>query len=309
MCYGFIKPPRDAPQGQCGIGARCADFVGRHAEDALTVLQAVKLGQQAPAEARRRLPERSAEGALRKTVIFVRHGQAVHNIVEERAKEQAARQAKACGHAKDSEEFQAAVKLARLAALSDEALRDAALSEVGEAQIEATRHKLERMAVASQPLPRPTAVLVSPLLRTLQTAAILFPEHPNVHVCKVLCERRTGLPCDLCSDQNRIALRFPNIDFDQDLLPQCASIVSEKSEEDAVDLRRRTASLAALLRHLEDETVAVVSHKGFLRELQRGPLHHGDATEFGQAEARVFDVTLWPDGSMDAHEFEDAEAA
>ena len=35
-----------------------------------------------------------------------------------------------------------------------------------------------------QGYPQPTAVYVSPLQRTLQTAAILFPEHPGIHVTR-----------------------------------------------------------------------------------------------------------------------------
>ena len=35
-----------------------------------------------------------------------------------------------------------------------------------------------------QGYPQPTAIYVSPLQRTLQTAAILFPEHPGIHVAR-----------------------------------------------------------------------------------------------------------------------------
>ena len=37
-------------------------------------------------------------------------------------------------------------------------------------------------------LPEPTNLLVSPLQRTLQTASIIFPEHPNAHVRELLVE-------------------------------------------------------------------------------------------------------------------------
>mmetsp|Transcript_120245 Transcript_120245/g.312106 ORF Transcript_120245/g.312106 Transcript_120245/m.312106 type:complete len:308 (+) Transcript_120245:89-1012(+) len=301
MCYGFLQVPRGVPQHRRAVAESLADAGAKGDEDLHATTAAVEVEQvHVP-----RVAEDIEGDVIHKTVIFVRHGQALHNVIEERVKEQVAREAEACGHTKDSKEFQAAVKQARLAALSDETLRDAALSKLGEAQLLETRDMLERLT-GSRSLPQPTAVLVSPLFRALQTAAILFPEHPNTHVCNVLSERKTGLPCDCCSDRSSVAAHFPNIDFDHDLSPQYCSVCSNGREEDVLDVRCRSASLAKMLQHMDDQTIAVVSHKGFLRELERGPLHHACAKEFKPAELRVFHVTLWPDGSMDASDLVDS---
>merc|ERR1719343_922506 len=54
---------------------------------------------------------------------------------------------------------------------------------------------------------RPQVVMVSPLERTLQTAALIFPGHPNTHVVEALRERRTGLPCDERKRAEEVARR------------------------------------------------------------------------------------------------------
>jgi len=302
MCRGFPAAPGTVPQCPDVIAACAPELGAKYAKAGLVIPEAVRSARAPP------VPGLIGERVVHKTVFFVRHGQALHNVVEEHVKDRAAREAKTCGYAKVSEQFQAMVKQARVAALSDETLRDAALSELGKAQLLETKRRLERMTSGPQSLHKPTAVLVSPLFRTLQSAAILFPEHPDVHVCKVIRERNTGLPCDACSDQSRVSFHFPHVDFDKDLFVQCESnsIRGDDCEEDAAALRQRTADLAQALRAVEDETVAVVSHKAFLRELERGPLHHVDAKEFKPAELRVFDVALWPDGSMDAIELKDS---
>jgi broad specificity phosphatase PhoE len=240
------------------------------------------------------------DSPVKKRVFFLRHGQAVHNIVEDQVKMRVAKEAQAMGHAKGSEAVELLIKQARFEALSDETLRDAALSELGRQQLLATQAKMDGSDHSL-----PTAVLVSPLLRTLQSAAIVFPSHSSIHVCPLLRERNTGMPCDLPSQQSLKRVKFPNVDFTADMLPHQSSVSRDNEVEDASALRLRTAGLAEVLRNLKDQNVAVVSHKGFLRELERGPLGRSQATEFKPAELRVLDVTIWSDGSMDAEECED----
>jgi len=235
---------------------------------------------------------------IRKTVFFVRHGQALHNIREEEAKARAAAEAHELGLCEGSPGLDAFVRAARDAALSDEALLDASLSDLGKAQLAETRAKIQGMT-AAEGLPEPTAVLVSPLLRTLQSASILFPGHGNMRVCEMLRERRTGLPCDEHSPLNGDAEEFAHVDFEDDMSPQ-SSICSDDSVEDSSSLRERTAALSEVLCRVPDDVVCVVSHKGFLRELERGPLGRQAAKEFRPGELRVFEVTLRSDGGMDA---------
>jgi len=236
----------------------------------------------------------------RKRIFLVRHGQALHNVLEERVKAQASREAELLGYSRGSQVFDEFVKEARLAALSDEGLRDAALSDLGQAQLLRTRAEIDHHTMVAKQTQRPTLVFVSPLLRTLQSAAVLFPNHANVHTCKLLCERRTGLPCDTCRQQSEVLAKFPQIDFND-------AICSERCLngvvcEDAAALRKRSAAFMEALRTIHDESICVVSHKGFLRELQRGPLGHVEAEEFKPGEVRVFDVTFHLDGHFDAAE-------
>jgi len=231
-----------------------------------------------------------------KTLYLVRHGEAVHNIEEQRAKRLAAAEAEAQGHLEGCKAHNAMVEAARKAALRSEHLRDPALSATGERQTCALREEFQALTQSDFGLPKPAVVLVSPLQRTLETAAILFPDHPRVHVYEDLRERRTGLPCDERKDAGYLARQsaFSNMDFSSLLAAEAPA----PEVEDAAALRRRTARLAEALRSVEDSVLCLVTHKAFLRELERGPLGRPDAKEFGNCEARAYKVMLMPDGSM-----------
>lgn len=241
--------------------------------------------------------------APRKTVYLVRHGEAVHNIAEARARAQAADQAAVSGHAKGSKAYEAMVKAARQAILDKPEFLDAPLSKHGWEQCARAGIAMKGLVAGAQRLPMPTAVLVSPLRRTLESAAALFPKHPKVHICELLRERRTGLPCDEGSGFEPGHLQLT---FGQNLGPQegVAAVA-----EDASALRLRTARLAELLWAVEDETLCIVTHKGYLRELEQGPLGRPWAKEFDTAEVRIFEVTLRGDGGMDASEVHGHAAA
>ena len=63
-------------------------------------------------------------------------------------------------------------------------------------------------------------------------------------------------------------------------------------KEEKSDVRKRSEQLLRLL-HAEaewkhHESIAIVTHKGYLREFERGPLGRPDAEEFGNCEVRVF---------------------
>ncbi|KAG7374693.1 histidine phosphatase superfamily protein [Nitzschia inconspicua] len=64
------------------------------------------------------------------------------------------------------------------------------------------------------------------------------------------------------------------------------------SEEDKEQLRARTETLFALLCEANSFSVAVVTHKGYLRELERGPFGHPEATQFDNCEIRVYRITM-----------------
>jgi len=258
-------------------------------------------------------------------VYLVRHGEAVHNVLENEAKKRAGVEAEALGHTKGSEPYKAMVEMARKAVLHDAKQVDPPLSKNGFVQADATNAQMKWLNSGPMHLPEPTGVFVSPLQRTLQTAASVFPSHPNVRVHELVRERRTGLACDEPSPQRAMCRRrtFSHMDFgnvlkgdcpaqdvNDDALPvhekfpddprRCCSETAIGKLEDAPALRLRTAMLGELLRSVEDQAVCVVTHKGYLRELERGPLGQPEATEFGTGEIRVYEVVVGTDGGMSA---------
>jgi len=62
--------------------------------------------------------------------------------------------------------------------------------------------------------------------------------------------------------------------------------------EEKFMLRKRTAGLGKLLQGTDADSVCIVTHKGFLRELERGPLGQPQASEFSNCEVRVYDVCV-----------------
>jgi broad specificity phosphatase PhoE len=62
--------------------------------------------------------------------------------------------------------------------------------------------------------------------------------------------------------------------------------------EDKEALRVRTNKLWGLLAESKERVIAIVTHKGYLRELERGPLDQPHATEFANGEVRAYQVTI-----------------
>lgn len=242
--------------------------------------------------------------AVWKTLYLIRHGEAIHNIQEREAKLKAqAEAAEQLGLEHGSPEMKAAAERARKEVLKDKAFYDAPLSTKGKAMALETQAKLN-ILVKKAEYSKPSAVLVSPLERTLQTAALVFPKHPNTRVVEALRERQTGMPCDQHKSATEVFQREtfchmnfraedpPSSGLHQQQLGASSLGVPVDGIEDAMQLRVRTQAFIQTLAELEDETVALVTHKGFLRELERGPFGNPDATEFDNCEVRVYDIAL-----------------
>uniref|UniRef100_A0A7S4Q743 Phosphoglycerate mutase-like protein n=1 Tax=Alexandrium monilatum TaxID=311494 RepID=A0A7S4Q743_9DINO len=257
-------------------------------------------------------PMRGGPAPVVKTLYLVRHGEAVHNIEEHRAKRRAAAEAEALGHVEGGEAHKAMVEAARKAALRCEHLRDPSLSSTGANQTLTAKDELKALTQCDIGLPDPAVVLVSPLQRTLETAALLFPDHPRVHVCEDLRERRTLLPCDERKPAQHLARQsdFSNMDFASllDVDSELEASAVEAQAEDAAKLRVRTTRLVEALRTVDDSVLCLITHKAFLRELERGPLGQKDAKEFSNCEVRAYDVALMSDGSLVAELLHSAEA-
>ncbi|KAL7546912.1 hypothetical protein ACHAWF_010238 [Thalassiosira exigua] len=75
--------------------------------------------------------------------------------------------------------------------------------------------------------------------------------------------------------------------------------------EDKSMLRERTKKLFDLLAETESRTICLIGHKGYLRELERGPLGKNDAKLFQNCEVRVYRLSVGfvdGEGSLDIGE-------
>jgi broad specificity phosphatase PhoE len=235
-----------------------------------------------------------------KTLFLVRHGEALHNIEEQKAKKAASAKAEAQGLESGSEAWKASLEAARKACLKAERLRDAALSDAGKAQASLSKTELEELTSASSGLPVPNRVLVSPLQRTLQTAGLMFPGRSVTQVCEDLRERETCLPCDTPSPPLDMLGRelFSHMDFSDPLATRAAE---GPSGEDNSQLRRRIRCFVQEgFAAMQENVLCLVTHKAYLRELERGILGYPEASEFGCGEVRVYDVALAADGTVTA---------
>jgi broad specificity phosphatase PhoE len=235
------------------------------------------------------------------------------------------------GYAPDSPEVKQAIEEARKGVLHATNLFDASSSDLGREEATTASKQLQELA-ANKGLTPPEEVLVSPLTRTLETAALIFPDHANIRVREELRERQTGLPPD--SRQSTASLRrqptfhrfsmsrirlqsmlnfelpqFANLflgedsDEDDDFL-NCDSSdsIMEETEEDKQMLRKRTGKLFDLLDESDHSSLAIVTHKGYLRELERGRFEQPDAKEFNNCEVRVYRVTMDADKALECAE-------
>lgn len=174
----------------------------------------------------------AAAGTSCKTVYFVRHAQGVHNEAYERA-------------------FDRAV-------YTDEAYADAHLTEKGRAQCRAVAPSLHGLPFE--------AAIVSPLTRTIETAAIALPA--GVPTVALECAReRCGLhPCDRRRPKSQLAAAFPRVDF-SDVRSEEDEAWSATAREPWDALVSRADALCAALRARPERVLGVVSHSDFLHAL------------------------------------------
>lgn len=241
-----------------------------------------------------------SDASVLKQVFLVRHGEAVHNIAEQEAKRRVSDDAKESGVPLLDE----MLRQTRESVLKDAGLKDAGLSEAGKEQAKMAGAKVRALTAASDGLKRPEVIFVSPLQRTLQTAA-LMDCCGDVQVREVLRERDTGFPCDTrsCVDELRDRQTFACMNFDH--LDEIHGPVYDSLEhydyvqvEDKPHLRLRAAKVADLLLDTDAKSICLVTHKGFLRELERGPFGRPRASEFANSEVRAYWVTIAADGTM-----------
>ena len=201
-------------------------------------------------------------------IYFVRHAEATHNI-EERKAVQAAKDRGVT----DKEELEKA----RRSVLDFEELRDAPLSAGGSAQVRKTSNTLNLLhSTGSKKYPAPKLVLVSPLRRTLMTATQLFlsdaddkTNPPKFVALEALREKRTGFAADERRSVDILEKEFPHVDF-SDLRRMAAEGLEVPFGEDNAAVRKRgRAFMEGQFTQFHEESIAVVTHKAWLREMRQ----------------------------------------
>jgi broad specificity phosphatase PhoE len=217
----------------------------------------------------------------KQTVYFVRHAEAAHNILEKKAVKDAIARGV---HEKEEQEK------ARRSVLNDVALKDAPLSLEGTNQAKRGSSDLKLLnKLGGSKYCKPSLILVSPLRRALMTATELFSQQeplPKFIALEALREKRTGFFADERSHVDDLEKQFPHVDF-SDLRIESPEI--PKGEDNPAVRARGRTFLERDLAKITEESVALVTHKGWLRELRHTLRSFIDD---GQLEVN-FDIDAW----------------
>lgn len=215
----------------------------------------------------------SADSA--KVVHLVRHGQGYHNVA-------------AAHHG--------------AAAYKDQTLKDSRLDETGRKQAKLLGQQMRdrRMQV--------DVVLVSPLLRTLETASLMFPPQgtgpgqvasprPPMVAIELCREAFGGHPCDQRSPVSVVSKEFTHVDFG--LVETDSDTWHDPERRETVrEVSIRAEKFIEVLKKRPERNIAVVSHGVFLETLLNkcGLYTADDGTKgrrFDNCELRSYVVGGW----------------
>ena len=237
----------------------------------------------------------SSQGLHRpRTIYLIRHGEAEHNVLEAKAQAIAKKEAQKLNLS--PEETWLRMEEARKSVLNDISLRDAPLTALGRQQAKEVSQKLKEL-VTSGKIHHPSEAMCSPLSRCLETCKILMEDSDfKAHIRPEIAERRTLYPPDKpkpldqllsCSVVN-LREFIVNVDelSKEQINDEC--MVRESKEM----LRERANEMFDLLMKCEHRHILVVSHKGFLREFERGLLGMPESPLFRNCELRVYKVVF-----------------
>ena len=145
--------------------------------------------------------------------------------------------------------------------MPDPMIFDAPITALGVAQAQQVRNKVKHLEINN--------VIVSPFIRTLQTAQLIFgkrlPYQINSEVREQLCNS-----CDVGSPPYKLARKYPHLDFSH--LEDCWWHDGEKdhrgiSVESEEILQNRANMFTNFLKRESVHSTAIVSHGNFIRAL------------------------------------------
>lgn len=241
----------------------------------------------------------------RRTLYLIRHGEAEHNVLEKIAQKQAQEEALALGLS--PEETHERMEAARMAVLEDQTLRDAPITDKGRQEARDAMAKLKKL-IANKVVHHPTEAICSPLSRCLETCKIILDDSDlKAHIRPEIAERRTLFPPDKPKPLDQLLRCTKTADrFSITHLKQLSSeqIMGEALVRESKEmLRERANEFFDLLMECQHRHVLVVSHKGFLRELERGLLQMPESPLFDNCELRVYRV-VFTKGDRELHNIE-----
>jgi len=265
-------------------------------------------------------------------LYLIRHGEAEHIVVEKIAmKEALKRSLRETGRGPECPVTAQTMQEARKRVLKDESLRDAKLSELGRSEALGARKQLSSFqlvppsCVLVSPLTRTleTASILFPehhkckirVRDDLSERRTGMPPDTRSSVGS-LCLRRSFRRFSM--NRLRQESSLSSLEHSDSTLSDstssstaeynCAKKASHdrcegqdfrfvrrlqsSTEENKEALCKRTERLFGLLGETQDSSVAVVTHKGYLRELEKGPLGQVHVQEFDNCEIRVYKVIL-----------------
>lgn len=239
-------------------------------------------------------PHKDSLSPHSKIVHFQRHGQGTHNEIY-------ALWTESTGKQLDLSETDPTKNPLLLPNVIDAPLTQKGINQCKE-QYESNAHNLYGVE----------RIIVSPLVRALQTAEITFNGHITTEGTSTKWSAHEGcreeLGMLLCNQRRPLSetkLQFPYVDFsllhqgDEDVTwNEYASRFDGAQRESIEDMSHRVYDfLEGYLRHLPEKEVAVVGHSAWLYAMCKAVLDHSDGEEkldvtvFGQAEIRTFQLT------------------
>lgn len=123
-------------------------------------------------------------------------------------------------------------------------------------------------------------LLVSPYVRTLETAEIIAGRLGLPIAIEPLAREQAAFSCDVGTPRSRLAARWPHLCFDH-----VEEVWWPSDRESEVELGHRCSRFRAAMRMLPDwRRVAVVSHWGFIRGLTGVEARNGQLVRFDPHE-------------------------
>jgi broad specificity phosphatase PhoE len=150
----------------------------------------------------------------------------------------------------------------------DPNIPDPPLTAEGRRQAEAAAEHLARVGIER--------LLVSPYVRTLETAEIIAARTGIALAVEPIVRERAAFSCDIGTPRSRLAMRWPHLSFDH-----VEEIWWQSTLETEVELGHRCKRFRATARALADwQRVAVITHWGFIRGIAGVEARNGELVRF-----------------------------